>query len=93
MPEAMAEPDPPKIEFPCDYPIKVLGRSVEDFENLVLEVFEVHAPGFSRERITVRGSSGGKFTAITVYITATGEPQLAALHEDLLATGLVQMVI
>jgi len=89
----MAETDPPKIEFPCDYPIKVLGRSVPDFEVILLQVFEQHAPGFSRERMTSRSSSGGKFTAITVYITATGEPQLEALHRDLLATGLVQMVI
>jgi putative lipoic acid-binding regulatory protein len=89
----MAEVDPPKIEFPCDYPIKVLGSNVEGFEAVVLEVFECHAPGFSNERITRRTSREGTFSAITIHITATGKSQLEALHTGLMATGLVKMVI
>lgn len=85
--------DPPKIEFPCDYPIKVLGRQQEDFEGVVIEVFERHAPGFDAETIVARASSKGTFISLTVTITATGPEQLKALHEDLMATGLVQMVI
>lgn len=85
--------EPPKIEFPCDYPIKVLGRSGEDFMEVIFEVFERHDPGFDRMGISVRDSSKGTFTAITIVITATGTDQLSALHEDLLATGRVQMVI
>ncbi|MFV8818523.1 YbeD family protein [Haliea sp. E17] len=89
----MAEQEPPKIEFPCEYPIKVLGRASASFEAVIFEVFERHAPGFDRERVTQRDSGKGTFTAITVVIIATGKPQLEALHEDLLATGHVQMVI
>jgi putative lipoic acid-binding regulatory protein len=89
----MSEPQAPKIEFPCDYPVKVLGRSVDEFRFVVLEVFERHAPGFDQQAITLRPSSKGSFVSITVTITATGEDQLHALHRDLLATGLVQMVI
>ncbi|QFU76927.1 DUF493 domain-containing protein [Halioglobus maricola] len=89
----MAEQEPPKIEFPCDYPIKVLGRNSGEFRGLILEVFERHAPGFDEAAITVRDSAKGTFTAMTVTITATGEDQLRALHEDLMATGHVQMVI
>ena len=89
----MSEPTPPRIEFPCEYPIKVLGRSVEAFEIVVLEVFERHASGFDRDRISARPSRNGKFTALTITIVATGKPQLEALHQDLMATGLVQMVI
>jgi putative lipoic acid-binding regulatory protein len=89
----MTEQEPPKIEFPCDYPIKVLGRSSADLEQLIVEVFERHAPGFDREAISVRASSKGTFTGITIVITATGPEQLTALHEDLMATGQVQMVI
>ncbi len=89
----MAEVDPPKIEFPCDYPIKVLGRQSDDFHGVVMEVFERHAPGFDRETITIRDSAKGTFCAITITITATGKEQLEALHQDLLATGAVQMVI
>ena len=87
------EQEPPKIEFPCDYPVKVLGRSGHDFLEVIVEVFESHDLGFDREGISVRDSSKGTFTAITITITATGPDQLSALHEDLLATGRVQMVI
>jgi putative lipoic acid-binding regulatory protein len=87
------EQEPPKIEFPCDYPIKVLGRSADDLREVILTVFERHAPGFDRTTVSARASSKGTFTAITITITATGKEQLDALHQDLLATGRVQMVI
>ena len=89
----MQEQDPPKIEFPCDYPIKVLGRHSDDFQSVIFDVFERHAPGFDQETISVKASSKGTFTSITITITATGPEQLDALHQDLLATGRVQMVI
>jgi putative lipoic acid-binding regulatory protein len=85
--------EPPKIEFPCDYPVKVLGRQVDHFHETVVAVVERHDPGFDQSLITVRDSRKGNFVAITVVITATGPEQLKALHEDLMQTGLVQMVI
>ena len=85
--------EPPKIEFPCDYPIKILGRSVESFEETVLGVVERHAPGFDRSTISQRDSRKGNFLALTLTITATGPEQLDAMHRELLDTGLVQMVI
>ena len=87
------EQEPPKIEFPCAYPIKVLARSSDDLTEVVIEVFERHAPGFDRAGIAARASGNGTFTAITITITATGPDQLKALHQDLLDTGRVQMVI
>jgi uncharacterized protein len=89
----MQEQDPPKIEFPCDYPIKVLGRSGDNFREVILEVFERHAPGYDQETINVKASSKGTFTSMTITITATGPQQLDALHKELMATGIVNMVI
>lgn len=89
----MSVQEPPKIEFPCDYPIKVLGNRCQEFRAVILEVFERHAPGFDPGAITTRDSRKGTFIAMTVIITATGPVQLKALHEDLIATGLVKMVI
>lgn len=89
----MATPEAPKIEFPCDYPIKVMGRAGAELHTLVLEVMERHAPGFDRASITVRDSSKGSFQAITVTIIATGEPQLMAIFADLKDHPQVQMVL
>lgn len=89
----MTQPDAPKIEFPCDYPIKVMGRSGETFQSIILAVFERHAPGFDQQAIEARVSRNGTFTSLTITITATGPDQLHALHQDLLATGRVTMVL
>ncbi len=89
----MTEQAPPKIEFPCRYPIKVLGRSDDRLRARVVEIVERHAPGFDAAEIRLKTSSAKKFVSITVFIEATGPEQLSALHEDLMATGLVSMVM
>ncbi|HEY6131285.1 MAG TPA: DUF493 domain-containing protein, partial [Halioglobus sp.] len=70
-----------------------LGRSSEAFESIILAVFERHAPGFDQMSIAAKASRNGTFTSLTITITATGPDQLEALHQDLLATGHVTMVI
>lgn len=90
----MSQPDAPKIEFPCqDYPIKVMGVSGDELMELVLDVFDRHAPGFDPKSLKVKSSSKGKFDSITVLITATGIEQLTALHDELKVNPLVKMVL
>lgn len=89
----MSEPKAPKIEFPCDYVIKVIGDSAPDFLEFVVEVVEQHAPGICEEHISVNKSSNGRFSSVQLTIVATGEPQLKALFEDLKASGRVHMVL
>ena len=85
--------EPPKIEFPCDYPIKVLGDAVPHFKQTVIEVVTVHSPTLDLRKITLRDSGKGRFRSVTVVIRATGVDQLEAIFEDLKATGIVKMVI
>ena len=85
--------DSPKIVFPCAYPIKVLGRAGEPFRDTVLGIFDRHAPGFAREDVVIKDSNKGTFQSITVTIEAQSEAQLRLIHEDLMGTGLVSMVI
>ena len=89
----MTEEEKPQIEFPCDYHIKVMGEAHVELHQHVLQVMEVHAPGFDRSQITVRDSSKGKWQSITVVITATGKPQLVAIFEDLKTSSRVKMVL
>ena len=87
------EPKAPKIEFPCDYVIKVIGNAAPDFTEFVVEVVEQHAPGITEADITVTDSSRGRFSSVQLRILATGEDQLKALFEDLKASGRVHMVL
>lgn len=89
----MSEPKPPKIEFPCDYVIKVIGDAAPDFTEFVVAVVEGHAPGISDGDITINDSSKGRFSSVSLKIVATGEPQLKALFEELKASGRVHMVL
>ncbi|HLT64533.1 MAG TPA: DUF493 domain-containing protein [Pseudohongiella sp.] len=86
-------PDAPRIEFPCDYPVKVMGEAHADFHAEVLEVFHRHAPGITEERISIRSSAGGKYSAITVVIYATGKEQLEVLFADLKRLTAVRLVL
>ncbi|MGB1092479.1 MAG: YbeD family protein [Oceanobacter sp.] len=91
---AEGTPEAPKIEFPCEnYPVKIVGVGHDDYQQIMLEIVEVHAPGVDVTRIQMKESSKGRFQSMTVYITATGPDQLEALHQDLIAHDLVKMVI
>ena len=88
----MKELNPPKIEFPCAYPIRIVGHSAPDFKEFVLQIVANHDPNFNGEA-TLKSSRTGKFLSATVVITATGEPQLQALFEELKASGRIEMVL
>ena len=83
----------PRITFPCDYPIKVLGEQGEGFAELVIEIVRRHDPGLSEERISYRESARGRYLSVQLVITATGTEQLAALYAELKATGRVATVL
>lgn len=89
----MSEQTPPKIEFPCDYPIKVMGFAGEELHTTVREIMFRHAPGFDEATITVRDSAQGNYQSVTVTITATGAPQLQAIFTDLKSCSCVKMVL
>lgn len=89
----MNEQEKPQIEFPCQYPIKVLGDASPELREHILRVLDTHAPGFENSAITTRESSKGKWQSITVVITATGKPQLDAIFADLKTSNRVKMVL
>ena len=89
----MTDQQPPLLEFPCDYPIKVLGAAHPELHAHVLNVMHIHAPGSDLNSATVRDSSKGSWQSITVVIRATGKPQLDALFADLKTSARVKMVI
>ena len=85
--------DAPQIEFPCDYPIKVIGDATQDSVAEILAVVRLHAPGVTPDQVNTRESRNGNYQSVRVRIVATGEEQLKALHRDLMALGSVRMVL
>ena len=90
----MSEQDSPKIIFPCnDYPVKIIGDAIDSMLEFVLATTAIYAPGFDRQKVSVKASGKGRFQSVTVYITATGEQQLMEYHRTLSAHTLIKMVI
>jgi hypothetical protein len=87
------QPDAPKIEFPCDYPIKVMGPSTPDYKEHVIEIIEMHAQDIDYSRVTLRESRDGNYYAVTVFITATGKDQIAQIFESLKKSDRIKMVL
>jgi putative lipoic acid-binding regulatory protein len=85
--------NPPKIEFPCHYHIKVIGDACDRFEPDIMTVLRKHDPGLDVERIRLKSSGKGNFVSMSVTLWATGTDQLSALDRDLKATGVVRMVL
>ena len=71
------------LEFPCEFPLKAIGRGPEDFEAFVVEIVRKHAPDLEADATTRRLSSGGKYLAVTVTFTAESQAQLDALYGEL----------
>ena len=82
-----------EIEFPCDYPIKIIGEVTESAIADALEVVRRHAPEVTPDQVSTRESREGNFQSLRVTIVATGEEQLSALHKDLVALPSVRLVL
>ncbi len=85
--------EPPRIEFPCDYPIKVLGEVSAGFEEMVVGIMLKHDAEFDPATVTRNNSRNGNYISFRVIIRATDEDQLQALFAELKQTGRVKMVL
>ena len=84
---------PPKIEFPCDYPIKVMGVASAEFQQQVMAVIHRHASQVPDNRVTERASAKGNYVSVTVVIEATGEEQLNSIFRELMDQESVKIVL
>ncbi len=89
----MADQKETLLEFPCDFPIKIMGLASNDLAQAVLDVVLRHDPGFDGATMEMRASSGGKYVSLTCTVTATSKPQLDALYMELTSHPLVKVVL
>ncbi len=82
-----------EIEFPCDYPIKIIGETEPAAVAQALTIVRKHAPEVTPDQVNTRVSKHGKYQSIRVTIVATGEDQLKALHTELMQLPSVRLVL
>jgi putative lipoic acid-binding regulatory protein len=81
------------IEFPTDFPIKVMGETHDEFASTILEVIRVHLPEFDASRIEMRASSGGRYISLTCTVYVTSKPQLDDIYRSLSSHPSVKYVL
>jgi putative lipoic acid-binding regulatory protein len=81
------------FNFPCEYPIKIFGEKLPDFEKTVCNIVENHTGKLHANQITIKYSSKGKYISLTVRIIVTNRQQLDAINQDLQSCPLVSYIL
>ena len=81
------------IEFPCNFPIKVMGETHDEFTAEVTKAIQLHIPEFGAHLIEMRGSAGGKYISLTCLVYVTSKPQLDDIYRTLTAHPMVKVVL
>lgn len=87
------DPNESLIEYPSDFPIKVMGPTHDDFAATIVDVVLGFDPTFHVGRMQVRPSSKGNYTGLTVVVRATSRGQLDDLYRALSSHPMVKMVL
>ena len=81
------------IEYPCAFPIKVFGKTQQDFIQSVTEVILQYDADFTAANITMRNSKTAKYVSLNCTVNATSRAQLDAIYQSLVDHPLVVMVL
>ena len=81
------------LEFPCEFPIKMMGRDTPQFRRLARELVEHHAGQVADDAVQAAVSRKGSFVSVTVTITATSQQQLDDIYRDATSNDEVLMAL
>jgi putative lipoic acid-binding regulatory protein len=88
-----AGPAPSLIEYPCAFPIKVMGTQDPGFEAAMVDIVRRFDPAFDTTSVERRPSKGGNYLGLTLTVTATSREQLDELYRTLSTHPLVKVVL
>ena len=81
------------LQFPCDFPIKVMGRGDSGFRALVMDLVRRRAPDLDETRVRVQNSRAGRYQSVTVVVNARARAQLDAIYQDLSGHPQIKLVL
>ena len=84
--------DTPLLNFPTDYPIKVIGRPTPEFRARIHAIVLRHVPALEASHVTEHLSKNGNYLSISYAIRAESREQMTALAADLTACEGVLLV-
>jgi putative lipoic acid-binding regulatory protein len=81
------------IEYPCAFPIKVMGTNVDGFVHAITRIAHAFDPTFDAATVQLRDSKGGKYLGVTITVRATSREQLDELYRTLSTHPMVKVVL
>ena len=81
------------IQYPCDFPIKIMGEKRDDFAETITGVIRLHDPLFDAATLGMRLSSKGNYLSLTATVKATSREQLDNLYRALSSHPMVKVVL
>lgn len=89
----MSEPSESLIEYPSEFPIKIMGAMHEAFAQTIVELVVLHDPTFHSGKMEMRPSTKGTYLSLTVTVYATSREQLDNLYRALSSHPMVKVVL
>lgn len=89
----MSSNQKPLIDFPSDFPIKVVGVMSDGFAQAIADLILEHDPEFHTGKIDMKPSSKGNYLSLTVTVKATSREQLDNIYRALTSHDLVKFVL
>src|SRR6266700_6831897 len=81
------------LEFPCSFPIKIMGRTQDGFAQTVLDIVLRHVPDYDSGTMEMRASREGNYLSLTCVVNASSKNQLDDLYRELSGHPQVVMVL
>ena len=81
------------LEFPCEFPIKMMGRDEDGFRDTVRELVEKHTGPLTDDAVKTSVSAEGNFVSVTVTVTATSREQLDDIYREVTGHEAVLMAL
>ncbi|MEE4162016.1 MAG: DUF493 domain-containing protein [Woeseiaceae bacterium] len=81
------------LEFPCQFPIKMMGRDADGFRETARGLVEKHTGPLDDSAVQASVSTKGNFVSVTVTVTATSREQLDDIYRDVSAHEAVLMAL
>ncbi len=81
------------IKFPCEFPIKVMGSNLPEFQRIMLDLVKLYDPSLTDDKVVSRDSAKGNYVSLTMTVHAISQEQLDNIYRALSSHPLVKMAL
>ncbi len=81
------------LEFPCEFPIKIMGRESADFRALARALVEKHTGPLADDAIYTTLSRNDSFVSVTITVNAQSQQQLDDIYHEITSHDDVLMAL